>query len=198
MEHLKSKLNRLILQQTMRVPGIHEMISEDDYKNVLSSLSSKYCGIMFNKVCFTLKKKVCLNVFISCHLRYCEHKPKLLKRKRKIKMENQIPFSDFTGKRKKKMENQISFLQCLRKTENENRKSNSVFRLHRKTENENGESNFVFRCHRKTENENRSLNSIFQCCRKTENKYGNCFSFFHAIEKRLALRYTHSNELPVK
>ena len=32
-EHLKSKLNHLILQQTVRVPGIHEMISKNDYKN---------------------------------------------------------------------------------------------------------------------------------------------------------------------
>ena len=48
---------------------------------------------------------------------------------------------------------------------------------------------------KKTKNENRSLNSIFQCCRKTENKNGSCISFFHAIEKRLALRYTHCTGL---
>ena len=48
-------------------------------------------------------------LFISCHLRYCEQSPNYLKKKRKTKMENQIPFSDFTGKRKTKMENQIPF-----------------------------------------------------------------------------------------
>ena len=60
-----------------------------------------------------------------------------------------------------------------------------------KTKNGSGNWNSVFQSRKKTKNENRTLNFVSQCCRKTENKNKSCISFFHAIEKRLALRYTH-------
>ena len=87
-----------------------------------------------------------------------------------------IPFSNVVGKQK---------------TKNRSGNWNSVFQSRKKTKNENGKWNSVFKSCKKTKNENRTLNFVFQCCRKTEHKNKSCISFFHAIEKRLALRYTH-------
>ena len=77
-------------------------------------------------------------------------------------MENQILFSDFTGKRKWRIKFCFPISQ-----ENENGESNFVFRCQKKTENENGKSNFVFRCHIKTENENPRSISVFRFHWKT-------------------------------
>ena len=98
--------------------------------------------------------------------------------KRNTKMLVRIPFSNVVGKQK---------------TKNGSGNWNSVFQSRKKTktEMEIGTSS-VFQSRKKTKNETRTLNFVFQCCRKTENKNESYISFFHAIQKRLALRYTHS------
>ena len=92
-------------------------------------------------------------------------------------MEVRIPFSNVVGKQK---------------TKNGSENWNSVFQSRKKTKNGNENGNSVFQSRKKTKNKYRTLNSVVQCCRKSENKNKSCISFFHAIEKRLALRYTHS------
>ena len=44
------------------------------------------------------------------------------------------------------------------------------------------------------EKQKRKFKSVFQCHAKTKNGYGTWVPFSHAIEKRLALRYTHSED----
>ena len=99
-----------------------------------------------------------------------------------------------------------SVFQSDEKTRNEKRNSYPFFIVMRKRKTKT-EIHSLFQSDAKTKNKIRSSNrfsklgenekqkakfkSVFQCHAKTKNGYGTWIPFSHAIEKRLALRYTH-------
>ena len=106
------------------------------------------------------------------------------------------------------MTNEIQI--CFSKwCENDKRNSNPFFKVMRKPK-----TQFisVFQSYAKAKNEIRSskpffkvrrkrkakFKSVYQCHAKTKNGYGTWIPFSHAIEKRLALRYTHSGAMQFK
>ena len=73
---------------------------------------------------------------------------------------------------------------------NVKRNSNPFFKVMRKRKTK---TEIQIRFSKLSENENKKakLKSVFQCHAKTKNVNGIWMPFSHAIEKRLALRYTH-------
>ena len=102
---------------------------------------------------------------------------------------NSNPFFKVMRKRKTKTKF-ISVFQSDAKTKSENWNRYPFFKVMRKRKTKYEVQN---RFSKLGENEKQKakFKSVFQCHAKTKNGYGTWIPLSHAIEKRLALRYTH-------
>ena len=97
------------------------------------------------------------------------------------------PFSKVMRKRKTKF---ISVFQSDAKTKNENWNSYPFFKVKQKRKKK-YEVQIRFSKLSENEKQKAKFKSVFQCHAKTKNGNGTWIPFSHAIEKRLAPRYTH-------
>ena len=104
---------------------------------------------------------------------------------------NSNPFFKVMRNRKTKF---ISVFQSDAKTKNENWYWCPFFKVMRKPKTKYEVQNRFSKLG-KNEKQTAKFKSVFQCHAKTKNGYGTWIPFSHAIEKRLALRYTHSSLL---
>ena len=112
----------------------------------------------------------------------------------KYEKRNWNPFSKVTRKRNTKNEIQIRFSKWW-ENEKQKPKFKSPFQSAAKTKNEKQNSNPFFNVtsRQKTKNRNGDGIPFYKAEEKRKIKMKFKFLFFYAIEKRLALRYTHSH-----
>ena len=112
----------------------------------------------------------------------------------KTKEEIHFRFSKWCEHKKRK----IKFTYIFKVMRKRKTKFQSVFQSDAKTKNEKPNSNPFSKCWDENEKRKPKFKSVFQCHVKTKNEKWTWHvnSSFHAIEKRLALRYTHSDGSP--